>query len=84
MEVDQLGTNVMLAKRSGFRTDWTGRSANVSKPQIEDHAATVGDWRDEIRADSGKQAGDPVRATQAIVTAVEPSNPPRHLVSGFP
>ncbi len=39
MEVDQLGINVMLAERSGFRTDWMGCLANVSKPQIEDHEA---------------------------------------------
>lgn len=81
-EVGPLGIKVMLVEPSGFRTDWAGRSANESKQQIEDYAATAGDWRSEIRADSGKQPGDPVRAAKAIVTAVESSHPPRHLLLG--
>jgi hypothetical protein len=36
----------------------------------------------EIRADSGKQPGDPVRAAQAIIRAVESPKPPRHLLLG--
>ena len=31
---------------------------------------------------SGKQPGDPVRAVEAIVKAVEADNPPKHLVLG--
>ena len=31
---------------------------------------------------SGTQAGDPVRAGEAIIAAVEQANPPRHLVLG--
>ena len=81
-EVEPLGIKVMLVEPSGFRTDWAGRSANESKLQIADYAATAGDWRNEIRADSGKQPGDPVRAVKAIVLAVESSHPPRHLLLG--
>lgn len=81
-EVEPLGIKVMLVEPSGFRTDWAGRSANESKMQIADYAATAGDWRNEIRADSGKQPGDPVRAVKAIVLAVESSHPPRHLLLG--
>jgi len=81
-EVEPLGIKVMLVEPSGFRTDWAGRSANESKLQIDDYAATAGDWRNEIRADSGKQPGDPVRAVKAIVSAVESSHPPRHLLLG--
>lgn len=81
-EVEPLGIHVMLVEPSGFRTDWAGRSANESKMQIDDYAATAGDWRSEIRSDSGKQPGDPVRAAKAILTAVESSHPPRHLLLG--
>jgi NAD(P)-dependent dehydrogenase (short-subunit alcohol dehydrogenase family) len=81
-EVEPLGIKVMLVEPSGFRTDWAGRSANESKQQIEDYSATAGDWRNEIRAVSGKQPGDPVRAAKAIVTAVESTHPPRHLLLG--
>jgi len=81
-EVEPLGIKVMLVEPSGFRTDWAGRSANESKKQIPDYAATAGVWRSEMRADSGKQPGDPVRAAKAIVEAVASLNPPHHLLLG--
>jgi NAD(P)-dependent dehydrogenase (short-subunit alcohol dehydrogenase family) len=81
-EVEPLGIKVMLVEPSGFRTDWAGRSANESKRQIDDYAATAGTWRSKVRAISGKQPGDPVRAAHAIVKAVESPNPPHHLLLG--
>ena len=81
-EVEPLGIKVMLVEPSGFRTDWAGRSANESKRQIDDYAATAGKWRSKVRAISGKQPGDPVRAANAIVNAVESPNPPHHLLLG--
>jgi len=81
-EVEPLGIKVMVVEPSGFRTDWAGRSANESKRQIADYAKTAGEWRSEIRAESGKQPGDPVRAAQAIIHAVESQTPPRHLLLG--
>ncbi|MDD2541134.1 MAG: oxidoreductase [Desulfuromonadaceae bacterium] len=81
-EVEPLGIKVMLVEPSGFRTDWAGRSANESKQLIVDYATTAGAWRSNVRAISGKQAGDPVRAAQAILQVVESPNPPHHLLLG--
>jgi NAD(P)-dependent dehydrogenase (short-subunit alcohol dehydrogenase family) len=81
-EVEPLGIKVMLVEPSGFRTDWAGRSANESKLLIADYAATAGARRSNVRAISGKQAGDPVRAAHAILQVVESSNPPHHLLLG--
>jgi len=81
-EVEPLGIHVMLVEPSGFRTDWAGRSANESKKQIDDYAKTAGEFRQHVRSNSGKQAGDPVRAAAAIVKAVESANPPHHLLLG--
>jgi hypothetical protein len=81
-EVELLGIKVMVVEPSGFRTDWAGRSANESKQQIADYSKTAGVWRQELRADSGKQPGDPVRAVQALIAAVESAKPPRHLLLG--
>ena len=81
-EVEPLGIKVMLVEPSGFRTDWAGRSANESKLQIDDYAPTAGVWRSQVRAISGKQPGDPVRAAHAIVLAVESPRPPHHLLLG--
>ena len=81
-EVEPLGLHVIVVEPSGFRTDWAGRSANESKIHIADYANTAGEWRKELRADSGKQPGDPVRAVQALIAAVESAKPPRHLLLG--
>ena len=72
----------VLVEPNGLRTDWAGRSANESKRQIDDYAATAGVRRSQSRSTSGKQPGDPVRGAHAIVKAVEPSNPPHHLLLG--
>lgn len=81
-EVEPLGIKVMLVEPSGFRTDWAGRSANESERIIVDYAATAGAWRSNVRAISGRQAGDPVRAASAILQAVESQNPPHRLLLG--
>lgn len=81
-EVEPLGIKVMLVEPSGFRTDWAGRSANESRRQIDDYAITAGVWRSQVRAVSGKQPGDPVRAVRAIVKAIESQNPPHRLLLG--
>jgi short-subunit dehydrogenase len=81
-EVEPLGIKVIVVEPSGFRTDWAGRSAEESKLQISAYAATAGTARSQIRASSGRQPGDPVRAAAAIVEAVESPHPPHHLLLG--
>ena len=81
-EVEPLGIKVMIVEPSGFRTDWAGRSANESAQQIADYAATAGEKRRQLRTVSGHQPGDPARAVQAIVGAVESANPPHRLLLG--
>jgi NAD(P)-dependent dehydrogenase (short-subunit alcohol dehydrogenase family) len=81
-EVEPLGIRVMVVEPSGFRTDWAGRSANESERQIDDYKATAGKARAAVRANSGQQPGDPVRAARAIIAAVAEGQPPHHLLLG--
>lgn len=82
LEVEPLGIKVTVVEPSGFRTDWAGRSANEAPNEIADYAETAGANRRTIRGYSGSQPGDPVRAADAIVKAVESPNPPLHLLLG--
>lgn len=81
-EVEPLGIQVMLVEPSGFRTDWAGRSASETEHPIADYANTAEKNIRQLRAISGHQAGDPVRAAEAIVKAVESANPPHRLLLG--
>lgn len=81
-EVEPLGIKVMLVEPSGFRTDWAGRSANETEHQISDYAQTADKNIKQLRAMSGHQSGDPIRAAEAIVHAVESPNPPHRLLLG--
>lgn len=77
-----LGIKVLLVEPSGFRTDWAGRSANETVHRIDDYEATSGKRAQTIRNNSGKQAGDPVLASDAIIAAVEAAKPPLRLLLG--
>lgn len=81
-ETAHLGIKVTIVAPSGFRTNWAGKSANDTKIVIDDYAASAHANQNNIRGYSGNQPGDPARAAQAIVKAVESENPPLHLLLG--
>jgi NAD(P)-dependent dehydrogenase (short-subunit alcohol dehydrogenase family) len=82
LETEPLGIKVTIVEPSGFRTDWAGRSANEAPTQIADYAETAGKNRGNLRGYSGRQPGDPVKAAEAIIKAVESPEPPLHLLLG--
>ena len=82
LELAPLGVKVLIVEPSGFRTDWAGRSADEAPRTLPDYAETAGRNRDAIRGNSGRQAGDPVRAAAAIIGAVESPEPPLRLLLG--
>lgn len=81
-EVAPLGINVTIVEPGAFRTDWAGRSMIESGTVIDDYAETAGKRRTQTRAVSGKQPGDPARAANAIIRAVESETPPLRLLLG--
>jgi NAD(P)-dependent dehydrogenase (short-subunit alcohol dehydrogenase family) len=81
-EVEPLGIRVLLVEPGPFRTDWAGRSLIRSPNVIDDYEKSVHKRRQEIARNSGKQPGDPARAAEAVIKALQSPSPPRHLVLG--
>lgn len=82
LEVKPLGIDVLVVEPGPFRTNWAGPSIKQSAIRIGDYDATAGERRRQTAARSGNQAGDPVRAAQAIIDAALSSAPPQHLLLG--
>ena len=81
-EVEPLGLHVTVIEPGPFRTDWAGRSLKIPRNAIEAYAGTAGARRNQIAGYSGKQAGDPERAAQAIIRVAESAHPPMNLILG--
>jgi NAD(P)-dependent dehydrogenase (short-subunit alcohol dehydrogenase family) len=81
-EVKPLGIDVLIVEPGPFRTNWAGASMKQSATVIDDYAATAGERRKQTEARSGNQAGDPVRAAQAIIDAALSDKPPLRLLLG--
>ena len=65
-----------------FRTDWAGRSLKTPKKPVDAYADTAIGRRRQVQSYSGNQPGDPVRASEAIITAVEQQHSPLRLPLG--
>ena len=81
-EVKPLGIQVTCIEPGPFRTDFAGRSLRQTLNRIADYADTAGARLKGTVQASGNQAGDPVRAAEAMIRITETANPPRHLVLG--
>ena len=81
-EVAPLGISVVVVEPGLFRTDFAGRSLQQAGQPISDYAETAGRRRKENDQTHGTQPGDPARAAQAIIAAVEADEPPSLLALG--
>ena len=81
-ETAPLGIKVTCVEPGPFRTDWAGRSLRQTPNRIEAYAATAGARLASTSGYSGKQAGDPIRAAEAMIRITEIPDPPRHFVLG--
>ncbi|TWB59472.1 oxidoreductase [Nitrospirillum viridazoti] len=81
-EVRDLGIRVTAVAPGSFRTDWAGRSMVRSARAIADYDRLFDPVRQAREEKSGRQAGDPAKAAQALLTLVEAEAPPTHLLLG--
>lgn len=81
-ELGPLGIHVTVLEPGPFRTEFNGRSLQIAERSIPDYEATAGKRTGSLRAGSGKQVGDPVKAAKLIYDITQLDKPPLHLCIG--
>ncbi|MEV6692612.1 SDR family NAD(P)-dependent oxidoreductase [Micromonospora sp. NPDC051196] len=80
-EVGPLGIKVLIAQPGPMRTNFAGAAVSESA-HIADYDHTVRAFRARIKDTGGKEAGDPVKIAEAILTALAAENTPLRLPMG--
>jgi NAD(P)-dependent dehydrogenase (short-subunit alcohol dehydrogenase family) len=81
-EVAGFGVKVTAVAPGSFRTDWAGRSMVRAGRSIADYDTLFDPIRKAREDKSGRQAGDPAKAAQALLQIVAAEAPPVHLLLG--
>jgi NAD(P)-dependent dehydrogenase (short-subunit alcohol dehydrogenase family) len=81
-EVAPFGIRTLIVEPGAFRTGLFRPGAAYMSEPMEEYADTVGPTRSYVRDNHGLQAGDPAKAAQAILTALDSDDPPLRLVLG--
>ncbi|RNG23533.1 oxidoreductase [Streptomyces botrytidirepellens] len=80
-EVAPFGVKVVIVEPGAFRTDWQGTSMELH-PVGAYYEQTVGAMNRYRQENNGMQPGDPARAAEVIIDAVDHDDPPRRLLLG--
>lgn len=81
-EVAPLGIKVTLVEPGPFRTHFAGNNLGEAKCVLDDYTETAGLFRSKLRGVDGKQEGDPIKASQAIIDFVNSENSTLRLPLG--
>lgn len=77
-----IGIKVTCVEPGPFRTDWAGRSLKQTPSRLPEYADTVAARMGSTAGNSGKQAGDPIRAGEAMIRLTQQAEPPARIVLG--
>jgi NAD(P)-dependent dehydrogenase (short-subunit alcohol dehydrogenase family) len=81
-EVATFGIRTLIVEPGAFRTGLFRPGAAYESAAMDEYADTVGPTRAYVRGNDGLQPGDPAKAAQAILTALDAQDPPLRLVLG--
>jgi NAD(P)-dependent dehydrogenase (short-subunit alcohol dehydrogenase family) len=81
-EVAPFGIRTLIVEPGAFRTGLFRPDAAYQSQPMPEYAQTVGPTRDYISGGHGLQPGDPAKAAQAILAALDADEPPLRLVLG--
>ncbi|MEL1256209.1 oxidoreductase [Flavobacterium sp. DGU38] len=82
IEVAPLGIKLTIVEPGPFRTNFAGSSFKKADKIIEDYNPTAGTFRERMKQVDGKQEGDPIKASQAIIDITKLDTPPLRLPLG--
>jgi NAD(P)-dependent dehydrogenase (short-subunit alcohol dehydrogenase family) len=82
-EVAPFGIGVTIVAPGPFRTSFRGHGLQMAMPK-QPYEQTLSDFRRTLIESDGKQPGDPSRAGNLIIDAVNSESPPLHLILGEP
>ena len=81
-EVTPLGIKVSIVEPGPFRTKFAGDGLRMAHRVIDDYSETAGAFRMKLKGVDGKQEGDPIKASKAIIDLVDSENPSLRLPLG--
>jgi NAD(P)-dependent dehydrogenase (short-subunit alcohol dehydrogenase family) len=82
-ELAPLGIHVTIVEPGSFRTEFlSGASLETATARIADYETSAHALIDRLKARNGRQPGDPIRAVQVIIEAINSPQPPQHLLLG--
>jgi NAD(P)-dependent dehydrogenase (short-subunit alcohol dehydrogenase family) len=81
-EVAGFRIRTLIVEPGAFRTGLFRPGAAYESQAMPEYADTVGPTRAYVRDNDGLQPGDPAKAAQAILTALDADEPPLRLVLG--
>lgn len=81
-EVAPLGIKVSIVEPGPFRTNFAGNGLGQAENVIDDYSNTAGAFRTKLKSVDGKQEGDPIKASKAIIDLVYSENPTLRLPLG--
>jgi NAD(P)-dependent dehydrogenase (short-subunit alcohol dehydrogenase family) len=81
-EVEPFGIRTLIVEPGAFRTGLFRPGAAYESAEMPEYADVVGPTRAYVREGDGQQPGDPVKAAEAIVAALDADDPPLRLVLG--
>jgi NAD(P)-dependent dehydrogenase (short-subunit alcohol dehydrogenase family) len=81
-EVAPFGVHTLIVEPGAFRTGLFRSDAAYFSDELPEYADTVGPTREYVRGNHLAQPGDPAKAAEAIITALDADPPPLRLVLG--
>jgi NAD(P)-dependent dehydrogenase (short-subunit alcohol dehydrogenase family) len=81
-ELAGFGIVTLIVEPGAFRTGLFRPGAAYESEAMPEYADTVGPTRAYVRGNDGLQPGDPAKAAQAILAALDADDPPLRLVLG--